>query len=107
MADLKLKVDPELMSEKASGIENQKALMEGIMSELQTKVNLLDEYCISKAGRTYIEQYANLSRNIQGSLDTLEKHVQNLLRASTEYINVATNTAEKTGKMSTDGIFTN
>lgn len=105
MADLKLKVTPEEVRNKAGQITAQKALMEGIMSDLQTKVTSLEEYWKSTSGQSYVEQYANVTKNIQASLNALAQHVTNLTDVATSYETLETKQTTNAKNLSTEQIF--
>ena len=105
MADLLLKVNPEQVREKATQISQQRAQMEEIMTELQTKVNLLSEYFKSESGQAYTEKYTNLSRNIKASLDAVMKHVTNLNDAANTYDSGEHTQKVKADNLSTKNIF--
>ena len=105
MADYKFKVSTEEVRAKAQQIENQRLLMEGIMADLQTKINSLEEYWRSDSGTNYAQVYQNLSRNISASLNMMQKHVSNLNTAAAHYSEVETEQVQKTNALSTQGLF--
>ncbi len=105
MAEYKFKVSTEEVRAKAQQIEAQRALMEGIMSDLQAKITALEEYWRSDSGTNYEQQYQNLSRNINASLNTMSKHVSNLVAAAAHYEQVDSTQTQKTNALSTQNIF--
>lgn len=105
MADLVLKVSTEEVRQKAAQIETQKAAMEGIMNELQSKITLLGTYFKSDAGNTYATQYTNVSNNIQQSLNALMKHTSNLKEMAELLEGTETQQKTKVGNLSAEKIF--
>lgn len=105
MADIILKVSTEDVREKANQISMQRAVMETIMSDLQGKINQLQEYFKSEAGEAYTQQYTNVSKNIQGSLDGLMKHVSNLQEAANVHDRGMSDNKAKAQSLSGESIF--
>lgn len=105
MADIVLKVTTEDVREKANQISMQRAVMETIMSDLQGKINQLQEYFKSEAGEAYTQQYTNVSKNIQGSLDALMKHVSNLQETANTLDRGMSDTSNKARALSEEPIF--
>lgn len=105
MAELILKVTPEEVKQKAQQITAQKSVMEGLMAEMQSKVTELQEYWRSTSGENFVAKYQSVSKNVQGSLDTLYKHIQNLSDAAASYEQLETEQAKKIEALSTENIF--
>lgn len=105
MADLVLKVSTEEVRQKAAQIETQKAAMEGIMNDLQSKITLLGTYFKSDAGSNYAAQYTTVSKNIQQSLNALMKHTSNLKEMADKLDNDNNDVTKKASNLSTEQIF--
>lgn len=105
MADMILKVSSDEVRTKAGEIETQKAMMQTLMEEMQSKVNLLADYWQSQSGQDYTTKYQNITRNINGSLETLMGHIRNLNDAAQRYEEIENNQVQKTQSLSTNNIF--
>lgn len=105
MADYIIKASTEKIRTTANQISTQKATMEGIMNEMQSKVTSLKDVFKSDAGNNYITQYTNLSKNIQGSLDELTKVVNNMMEAADIFDSKNSATTNKVNSLSTENIY--
>jgi WXG100 family type VII secretion target len=105
MADLILKVDPAQVRAKAGEINTQKQLMESLMTEMKSKVNELNQAWNSESGKSYIEKYENVSKEIQDSLNALQQHVTNLNDAATKYEELENTQSQNVNALDTQDIF--
>ena len=105
MADYIFKVSTDEVRAKAQQIEAERANMEGIMTDLQSKITMLEEYWRSESGVNYTEKYQTLASNIKRSLDVMSKHITNLTTVAAHYDDTDTTQTQKTNRLSTGNIF--
>lgn len=105
MSDLIIKVTPEEVKTKAAEIAKQEALMEDLMNDMQNKVNILEEYVKTSAGKSYLEQYVSVKGNVAKSLDAISQHVANLNEAADRYSALDNETKKIPNQLSTESIF--
>ncbi len=105
MADLILKVTPEEVSTKAGEIDSQKALMDTYLSDMQGKINQLQDAWNSPSGQEYYTKYTTLSKQIQAALDDLAQHVTNLREAAAKYEEAENQQKSLVEGLSTEGVF--
>ena len=105
MADYRLKVSTEEVRTKAQQISVQRGNLENLLSEFKTKVASLENYWKSDSGVDYGVQFQNVSKNVTGALETLQKHVNNLLDAANSYEQLESTQVKKAQNLSTDNIF--
>lgn len=105
MADLILKVTPEEVHTKAAQIQNKANELRTLMGEMKTMVDNLINVWNSESGRTYQEQYSNVTRNIERSLETLEQQVRNLEEAASRYEELEQSQRAAASSLSTENIF--
>ena len=105
MEDYKLKVSTGEIRTKAQQITSQRAIMEELMGEFSTKIASLETCFKSQSGTDYGMQYQNVTKNVNGALDTLQKHINNLLDVASSYEQLEANQLKKSQSLSTDNIF--
>ena len=105
MEDYRLKVSTEEVRTKAQQITAQRAIIEDLMGEFGSKIASLENCFKSEAGTDYGMQFQNVTKNINGALDTLQKHVNNLLDVANSYEQLESNQVKKSQSLSTDNIF--
>lgn len=105
MADYVLKVSTEEVRTKAQQIAVQRGILEDLMSDFRTKVASLETCFRSEAGNDYTMQYQNVTKNVNGALEVLQKHVNNLLDVATSYEQMESNQVKKAQGLSADNIF--
>lgn len=105
MADYVLKVSTEEVRAKAQQISVQRGIIADLMNEFQTKVASLENSFKSEAGTDYIMQFQNVTKNINASLDVLQKHVTNLMDVADSYDRIAGEQVKKVQGLSTENIF--
>ena len=105
MADYRLKVSTEEVRTKAQQIGAQRGNMENLLSEFKTKVASLENCWKSDSGVDYGVQFQNVSKNVTGALETLQKHVNNLLDVANSYEQMESAQVKKTQNLSVDNIF--
>ena len=75
------------------------------MNDMKSKVNQLSDCFKDEAGRKYLTQYTTVSKNVQGSLDALMKHTNNL-KSMADTFDTGEQTAKgKVDALSADNIF--
>lgn len=85
MADYKVKASTDDIRTKAAEIEACRTAMEGLMTEMQSKVTSYQEVFKSTAGTEYVAKYTGVAKSIQASLDELAKVVNNMKQAADEF----------------------
>jgi len=105
MADYVLKVSTEEVRAKAQQIAVQRGILEDLMSEFQSKIASLETCFKSEAGTNYTMQYQNVSKNVNGALEVLQKHINNLVDVANSYDQMETNQVKKAQGLSADNIF--
>jgi WXG100 family type VII secretion target len=105
MADLILKVDPAQVRAKAGEINTQKQLMESLMTEMKSKVNELNQAWDSESGKSYVEKYTNVTKEIQDSLNALQQHITNLNEAASKYEEMENAQTQQINALNTQDIF--
>lgn len=105
MADLILKVAPGDVRQKAQEITTQRGIMQGIMTDMQSKVTQLQDYWKSTSGEDYVSKYTSVQKNVQSSLDALQKHTNNLNDVANSYEQLEEDQLKKTQALSTANIF--
>ena len=100
MADYRIKVSTEEVRTKAATVQTKAATMEGLMSDMKTKVMKLNDVCKSDSGTDYIAKYETVTKNIQASLDELNQVATNLLKVADEVERTGTETIGVVNNMS-------
>lgn len=100
-----LKVSAQEVADKAQQINNQKQQMEGYMQEMIQKVGQLGEAWKTPSGESYIEKFQSVRQEIQDSLNTLQKHTDNLVQAAQTYDSLEQSQQQKVDSLSTENIF--
>lgn len=85
MADYKVKASTDDIRIKAAEIETCRTAMEGLMTEMQSKVTSYQDVFKSAAGTEYVAKYTGIAKTIQASLDELSKVINNMKRAADEF----------------------
>lgn len=100
-----LKVTPEEVRAKAAEIGTQKSMMETYLSDMQGKMNQLQDAWQSPSGQEYINKFNTLVNSIRASLDALQKHTTNLNDAAAKYEEVENQQKNLVEQLNTDNIF--
>jgi uncharacterized protein YukE len=82
MAEYILKADTDVIRSTTDSISTQKNNMEGYMRDMQSKVNELQNYFISDAGREFVNKYSTVTQNIQNCLNNLQTEITGLRNAA-------------------------
>lgn len=107
MAEYIIKADTDAIRATCTKIENQKELMSNYMSEMQKKINELQNYFISDAGREFVSKYSNVSKSIQQCLENLGNEITSLRRAADTFDTVNGKTTQDVNNLSSQSTFTN
>ncbi|MBQ4301449.1 MAG: WXG100 family type VII secretion target [Lachnospiraceae bacterium] len=105
MADLILKVTPEEVRAKASDIDSQKTFMTTYLSDMQGKINQLQDAWNSPSGQEYYTKFTTLAKQIEAALDDLAQHVTNLNEAASKYEEAENQQKSLVEGLSTEGVF--
>lgn len=105
MADLILKVTPEEVHTKAQQIQSKRSELNTLMTDMKSIVDNITESWNSDSGRAYQEQYTNVTRNINNSLEVLATHVRNLEDAASKYADIEESQGTAAKALSTENIF--
>ena len=105
MADLILKVTPEEVRTKASEIDNQRSFMSTYLSDMQGKINQLQDAWNSPSGQEYYTKFTTLTKQIDAALDDLSTHVANLNDAAATYEEGENQQKSLVENLSTEGVF--
>lgn len=105
MADYVLKVSTEDVRTKAQQIAVQRGILADLMTEFQTKITSLETCFKSEAGTDYEMQFQNVAKNVNGALEVLQKHINNLMEVANSYDQMESNQVKKAQGLSTDNIF--
>lgn len=106
MADMNLKVTPDEVRNKAKEIQSVKVRMQDMMTEMQRQVNSLQtEHWKSQSGADYAGKYQSVSKNINGALETLMTHINNLVETANKYDELERNQVQNVQSLSTQDIF--
>lgn len=105
MNDYIVKASTEKIRLTANQLTSKRTYLEGIMNDMQTKVNNLKEYFKSEAGNYYVTQYTSVRKNLQASLDELSMIVNNMLEAADIFDQSNTSTVNKANSLSTENTF--
>ncbi len=105
MADLILKVTPEEVRTKAGEIDSQKTFMSTYLSDMQAKVNQLQDAWNSPSGQEYYTKFTTLAKQIEAALDDLAQHVTNLNEAAATYEEAENQQKALVENLSTEGVF--
>lgn len=105
MADLILKVTPEEVRAKASDIDSQKTFMTTYLSDMQGKINQLQDAWNSPSGQEYYNKFTTLAKQIEAALDDLAQHVTNLNEAASKYEEAENQQKSLVEGLSTEGVF--
>ena len=100
-----LKVTPEEVRTKASEIDSQRTFMSTYLSDMQAKVNQLQDAWNSPSGQEYYTKFTTLTKSIEAALDDLSTHVANLNEAASTYDEAESQQKALVEDLSTDSIF--
>ena len=102
----RLLVTPEEVTAKANSIDNQKAVMEDLMKNINNKIdNLVQEAWIGEAGSAYQQQFQFVLQEIRDALDRIMTHVTNLNEAAKEYTELENEIKSEVSSLDTSNIF--
>lgn len=107
MAEYIIKADTDVIRTTCTKIENQKELMSNYMSEMQKKINDLQNYFISDAGREFVSKYSNVSKSIEECLANLGNEITSLRTAADKFDAVNGKTHNDVGGLSSKNTFVN
>jgi len=105
MADLILKVTPEEVRTKANEIKTQKSLLEDYMQDMRNKVTELGGYWQAASGENYAEKYQSVSNSVQGALERIQQHIDNLIAAADRYDELETSQVQAVNTLEANNIF--
>lgn len=105
MADYRVLMNSEAVRNKASQIDAKRMEMQGILSDIDSKMTELQGYFKSDAGRKYYEQYGTLKKDIQGGLNRIQAHGDKLRKAADEFDILSKDTTNKVNALDNKGIF--
>ena len=105
MADYILKVDTQVMLDTAGKIETQKTYMENYLSDINTKINALQQYFQGEAGTEFVTKFGNVTKEITASLTNLSNVITALKSANTVLETGNTNAKNEVDKLGTADIF--
>ncbi len=100
-----LKVTPEEVRTKASEIDSQRTFMSTYLSDMQAKINQLQDAWNSPSGQEYYSKFTSLVASIEASLDLLAKHVANLNEVASKYDDAESRQKAMVEELSTENIF--
>lgn len=106
MAGLVLKVDWDVMDQKATELENKSKAMEQLITNMKSTVDSLAESWQSDAGSNYIGKFGAAKTECDDSIVSLVKHIGTLRQAAEVYRTTESNvSASAIEPLSTNNIF--
>lgn len=105
MENFELLVTPAEFQNTATEVENHKNILNGLMDDMQNKINGLSSVWQSETAESYKSMYKNVSNNVQGSLEQLKKRIDILKDLATHYEALEKKENEKAQGLSTENIF--
>lgn len=107
MANYIIKVGTDEIRRTTDRFKAQQSVMEGYMTEMKTKIDDLQNYFKSDAGRMFVEKYNNVHTDIKACLDNLEKEITGLRNAANIFDPVINKVDTDVSGLSTTGAFKN
>lgn len=107
MAGYVIKAEPETIIATADRFEAKRAVMEGCRSEMQSKINDLQNYFKSDAGNEFISKYTNVNNDIKACLENLGNEVTALKNAANALAGGSTKATTDVGGLSSGNTFAN
>lgn len=106
MASLVLKVDWNVMDQKATELENKSKAMEQLIINMKSTVDSLTEAWQSDAGSNYIGKFGVAKTECEDSIVNLTKHINTLRQAAELYRTTEDNVSSSAVEpLSTNNIF--
>lgn len=93
--DMKLKVDPRVLTAKAGEIETEGGKMSGFLEKIKTDVFSLAQLWISDASDEYQNRFKSLYSDNEKILNLVKSHASNLKEVSEIYTTVETDVKNK------------
>lgn len=105
MGDIVLKVDIEVMDQKASDLEGQCNSMQQLMADMKSCVDGLVNCWDADEGANFIGKFGYVKTEIEDSINNLNTHIQKLRQAAEIYRTAAANVNNSVEQLSTTNIF--
>lgn len=105
MAGVIIKVATDEVRSKANQVSNQRSVLENLMNDMRSQVDLLSDYFKSESGSIYVQKYQDVTKNINNSLEAIQVQINNLNAAADEYDRIESEQKQKANALSSDGGF--
>lgn len=102
-----IKADPDAIMATAAELENKLADMEGCRGTMQTKINELQNYFISDAGKEFISRYEGVNKDILNCIENLRGEIAALKNAANIFAAGNNKAAGTVGGLTSGGTFPN